>query len=287
MKKLALLDGDVFAYNAAASTEVETNWGDGLWTLHSEFDDAMRHAENHMQAVRKEIGADRIVFVWSCPTRRYWRHDIFPEYKGGRRVLTARAPLALPALKLQLADEYESYMKPNLEGDDVLGILATASWYEPDAEKIIVSIDKDMKTIPGGIFNPDKDYQPWVQSPEEAHLYWLSQALGGDMTDGYPGAKGISPESAAAFLRDPYEWERFVHTFKSGPRKGLEEERWRKVEPTTRLNAMLSLYAKGGSEDPMGDYIRNGLCARILQADEYDWEREEVLVENIKEKLCT
>ena len=32
MTTIALLDGDLFAFEVAAAAEVATYWGDGLWT---------------------------------------------------------------------------------------------------------------------------------------------------------------------------------------------------------------------------------------------------------------
>ena len=279
-KTICLMDGDIFAYNAARQSEVEINWGDDLWTLHSHLDGALVQAQDHMESIRKECKADEIVFVWSCPTRHYWRNDINVNYKDGRRLLTSRAPLALKPLKEKLAAEYESYMKPHLEGDDVLGILATADWYRPEDKKIIVSIDKDMKTIPVWLFNNDKDHQPWKQTEEAAELYFLSQAIGGDMTDGYGGCRGVSPESAETFIKEPFLWEQYEHTFKSGPRKDTTELRWRKSADSASLyECIVSLFMKNmkiNKPEAEALFLMNAQCARILHAHEYDWEKEEV-----------
>ena len=45
-----------------------------------------------------------------------------------------------------MKENYKCYEKPYLEGDDCLGILATSDIIKGD--KLVVSKDKDLKTIP-------------------------------------------------------------------------------------------------------------------------------------------
>ena len=171
--------------------------------------------------------------------------------------------------------EYETVRWDNMEADDVMGILATDPTYLPDYQKVIVSIDKDMKTIPDTyIYNPDKDYQPWLNSKEDADKWFLSQAIGGDSTDGYPGCCGLSVESAAAFLGDPWFWESYDHTFKSGPRKGATQEKWRKAEPRDVWSNVVSLFIKAGQTEE--EALVNARVARICRHEDYDQAEGEV-----------
>mgnify|MGYP003859969237 CR=1 FL=1 len=50
-----------------------------------------------------------------------------------------------------LIDEYQAVIYPNLEADDVMGILATKP--SKGERKIICSIDKDLRQIPGHLYN--------------------------------------------------------------------------------------------------------------------------------------
>jgi len=268
-KPIALLgDGDVFTFQAAAASEYVQRFG-STYHVMAEFDAAQRHYHSNIKQIMAETKASLFINTLSCPSRRYWRHDVMPTYKAGRgKEYGVSGPICLADLKDWSAGEFETYRWKNMEADDVMGILATDPEFLPDYTKVIVSIDKDMKTIPTHIFNPDKDYQPWLQSKEDALLWFLAQAIGGDTTDGYSGVTGMSTESASAFLSSPWYWEAYDHTFKSGPRKGTSEERWRKAEPRSTWENILSLYAKSGQTEE--EAIKNAQVARICHHEDYN-----------------
>jgi len=271
-KRCLLLDGDIFAFEAASMAEKEIDWGDDLWTVHSWVDDALRHAKNRIESLKKQLNADLVVFVWSDPTGEYFRKDIMPEYKGNRK--SGRKPLALKELKFALAEEYEAFMRPKLEADDVMGILATWDKYKPEYQKIIVSSDKDMKTIPAWLFNPDKDYEPWYQHEEDADLWHMTQTLAGDTTDGYGGCPNIGLDTAASFFNEGLKVEAYEHTFKSGARKGLTETRWRKVHSESLWATVVSLFKKAGLGEE--EALRQAQVARICRASDYNFKTKEV-----------
>ena len=65
-----------------------------------------------------------------------------------------------------------------------MGIYAT---FEPG--NIIVSPDKDMRQIPGKLYNLDET----IEVTEEEGMRWhLVQTLAGDQTDGYGGVPGLA-----------------------------------------------------------------------------------------------
>ena len=81
-----------------------------------------------------------------------------------------------------------------------MGILATK---RPE-ERIIVSTDKDMATVPGWHYNPNKDADgPRYVDAMSAQRFLQWQVLTGDPTDGYKGAKGIGPKKADIILKPP------------------------------------------------------------------------------------
>ena len=87
-------------------------------------------------------------------------------------------------------------MWANLEADDVMGIMAT----EPtvDEERILVSIDKDMRTIP---CNLSQDGMTVEKIPEKiANYNFMIQTIMGDKTDGYDGIDGVGIKTAEKLL---------------------------------------------------------------------------------------
>ena len=104
-----------------------------------------------------------------------------------------------------------------------MGIYAT---FEPG--NIIVSPDKDMRQIPGKLYNLEET----ITITEEEGMRWhLIQTLAGDQTDGYGGVPGIGVKRAIALLdKDGYTWDTVVKAFKS---KELDEE-------TALMNARLA-----------------------------------------------
>ena len=81
-----------------------------------------------------------------------------------------------------------------LEGDDVLGILATSKEFN---DPIIVSPDKDMRTVPCKLLAGD-DLE--LITKRQADRNWMIQALTGDNTDNYKGISGVGSVTANKIL---------------------------------------------------------------------------------------
>jgi DNA polymerase-1 len=154
-------------------------------------------------------------------------------------------------------ETYRTYERPGLEGDDVLGILATHPTLIP-GEKIVVSLDKDLRSVPctlvnyGGIVNPKiKETPPQIITVDEADRFHMQQALTGDRVDGYPGCPGVGPVRAARILGGcttiSEMWVRVVHAYQE---KGLGEE----------------------------IALQNARVARICRAQDYNFTTKEVIL---------
>jgi 5'-3' exonuclease len=275
IKRLGLLDLDIFAFQAAAvgeeevilESEVSGHVESMLW---SPLGRLLDQTIGRIDELAKQLKLDKTVVCITDSAN--WRTDVLPSYKSNRK--GTRKPLGLNWLKEQLADHYESFKRPSLEADDVMGILATWDGFYPDYRKIIVSEDKDMKTIPAWLYNPAKDFEPWLQTPEDADKFHLMQTLAGDITDGYDGCPSIGMGTAEELLDAGLKFESYEHVFKTGARKGQSEIRWRKVESESPWATVVSCYLKQGLTEESA--IQQARVARICRSTDYDFRKKEV-----------
>lgn len=271
-----IIDGDILCYKAAFAAEDQTNWGDGVWSWWADEKRAvvklLESIDETESAYRlaSNIEDEEVILKFALSGGGNFRFGIMPEYKSNRK--DKRKPLVLEPLKGVLRYEYECYDMPNLEGDDIMGILAT----EPSENtRVLVSIDKDMQTIPARWFNPGNDTL-LSTSVEEADRYHLLQTIAGDPTDGYSGVPGFGMIGAAKILDEGKILERTIHTFTRGARKGEQEERWVPGEDGTPWEVVVSAYASRGLSEAVA--LQNARVARILRAGEYNKETGEVSV---------
>lgn len=200
MSRTLLVDADIMAYRASSATEgvFYFNGGDQPPAVDDNLDEALEVAARDIENLANKLKASRVIVCLTDDIDQAtgeitnFRVGVYPNYKRNR--LAVRRPSTLRQVKDFYADRYECYQRPSLEADDCMGILSTSKKLVP-GEKIIVSEDKDMQTIPGLLFNPKRDKTPRRISELEADRYFMQQTLTGDTTDGYPGAKGIGPKS--------------------------------------------------------------------------------------------
>ena len=211
MKTALLIDGDIIAYKHAAGSETPIDWGDDLWTLHTDVKMATQQMEIDIKEIVVRLKADKTVMALS--DKENFRRRIDETYKASRK--KSRKPIGLPSLRQCLLDKWDAVVIPELEADDVLGIWATDKEFLPGYRKIIVSIDKDMKTLPCELYNPSKTelgvQKITLKSADRFHLF---QTLVGDSTDGYQGCPTIGPSRAERLLDTDCSWEAVVAAYK-------------------------------------------------------------------------
>ena len=211
-----LIDADIPAYQHASAGQRVYNWSDDPEDVSVAVDDVALVCEqfdDEVDRLRRKFHASAVVCCLTDGDN--FRKRILPTYKGNRRV----KPVLLPEVRAHIHATHKTFQKPSLEGDDVMGILATHPSLIP-GEKLIVSIDKDMKTIPGTVYNGRKD-ELQIVTREQADYYHLFQTLVGDPTDNYKGCPGVGKVNAARILAqegDP--WDHIVAAFAG---RGLTE----------------------------------------------------------------
>ena len=222
-----LIDADFIVYKCCAAAEDEIDWGDDVITVVSKFSEAYAAVEREIVKIRSEFMLAEPVLFFS--DSKNFRKKIYPDYKGHRN---RKKPCGYRRVINELSQFYKVIRIAELEADDAMGIYAT---HEPG--NIIVSPDKDMRQIPGKLYNLDEMTEI---DPEEGRRWHLVQTLAGDQTDGYGGVPGIGVKRAISlFEKTGYKWKPVVTAFKD---KGLGED----------------------------EALVNARLARILTCDDYD-----------------
>ena len=208
----ALIDCDFIVYKDCAAAETEIDFGDDIILVASKFSEALRLVEEELYKIAQDLGCfdDSILFFSDSVN---FRKAIDPDYKGHRN---RKKPCGYKRVINALKETFPVVVLPQLEADDAMGIYATR---EP-GQHVIVSPDKDMRQIPGDLYNL-KDPVETIDE-EEARRWHLIQTLAGDQTDGYAGVPGIGIKRAVAlFEKEGYTWETVVNAFAA---KDLDED---------------------------------------------------------------
>ena len=75
-KKVLLIDGDILLYKIAMNNEVETHWGDGLWTLHSDANICKADVDLVIDDLGASLEADD--YVVALTDSKNFRKDVLP-----------------------------------------------------------------------------------------------------------------------------------------------------------------------------------------------------------------
>lgn len=241
-KKVLLIDGDILLYKIALNNEVETHWGDGLWTLHCDENICKADLDLVIDDLGSSLEADD--YVVALTDSKNFRKDVLPSYKDNRK--DKRKPLALKALREYVIKKHKGVVWDNLEADDVMGIMAT----EPtDEERIIVSIDKDLKTVPCNLSVDGLNVE--TIPPRLADYWFMIQTLTGDKVDGYDGIEGVGIKTA----------EKLIKKYTNVPLLDL----WKIVK---------KIYVEKGYTE--AEALQQARVARILRHGEYNKKTGEV-----------
>jgi len=210
--KSAVLDGDIIAYKAA-------------YAMDEEGPADSKTVRNIVKFMLKRWIPDGIkdyTIALSCSRHDNFRRKVWPRYKLHRDA--AYTPSSLSEIKDHIRTSYIVREYDNIEADDIMGILASS---ETD---IAVTIDKDLRGVPGWHWNPSKEDAPVFIEEEEAERFFYKQWMTGDNTDGIPGLWRIGPKKADKFLDkwDQDTWDSNIidmyTTDKHRPRKTCDLE---------------------------------------------------------------
>lgn len=250
---MLLIDGDLFLHRGTVVAEKEVRWDEENHMLFSNEEEAWVAVEHELFKVAShwldltEESLKQIVICLSSPP--IFRTEVDPTYKSKRG--ESRKPVAYTAVRERLEREYQTVKMPGLEADDVMGILSTKPG---NNDTIICSFDKDMKQVPGLLW----DGELKSIDREAADLFFLTQVLTGDTSDGYKGCPGVGPVKAAKVLQSAID--------AAGPEEpSVIKACW---------PAVVEAYEKVGLTTD--DAITQARLARILRWDDWDTNKKEV-----------
>lgn len=246
MTKTALvIDGDIFLWECCLSAEESFHWGDDLWTLHADAQEVRLKLDIAFASLKEKLNANTIAIALSGPTN--WRKEVLPTYKANRK--KTRKPVVFFAMKEYVREAYKTFEIPDLEADDVCGLLMGNQLWRTKFDKVIVTADKDLLQIPGLHYNPNKSHEGISQvSPQDGLYNFMYQTLTGDAVDGYSGCPGVGPKTA--------------------------ERRLRQADPKNYWDLVLEAYEDAGLT--YEDALQQARVAKILTTEDYNFKTNEV-----------
>ena len=228
-----LIDADFIVYKACAAAETEIDWGDDTILVTSRFSDAYSATQRELTKLKNKFGSFTSMILFFSDSTNF-RKKILPDYKGHRN---RKKPCGYKRVINALRKEYKVIIKPTLEADDSMGVYATKY-----PGNMIVSPDKDMKQIPGQLYNFE---QTFTITPDAGAAWHLIQSISGDQTDGYGGVPGIGVKRAESLFKEKgYTWKTVVEAFAE---RDLSEE----------------------------EALINARLARILTVEDYDFKAKQ------------
>lgn len=234
--KVMLVDGDLLAYKITSSLEEPIDWGNDVWTLHSDLKVGKEHWKQQIEYYQNYTHSHKAIICFS--DKENYRKQFEPTYKSYRK--TIRKPVTYSALRDWIKKSYDWISFPKLEGDDVIGLLATGVH---KTNNVVISGDKDMRTIPTWhVFIGDDSLE--LVDEQKANHNFCTQVLTGDQADGYKGCVGVGAVKASRVLHD----------------KKTLDDMW---------EAVIKEYER--NEQSFEDAYHQARLARILRNGEYNY----------------
>jgi len=236
----AIIDGDIIAYRSAF-------WADG-----EGVDELPGRIATDIKAWTPD-GVDRIIIAMSCPREVNFRRELWPLYKQHRE--GAKSPDCMEYAIELLWEHHPVEMKSTsttcvnrLEADDLIGIMVSSG------KAIGVTVDKDLRQVPGWHWNPDKENEPVFVSEDDGNRFFYKQWITGDSTDNVWGLWKVGPAKADKILDNnpPEDWENVIMDL-------YLNEDWDRRPENKRPDMSKEEFA-----------ISQAVCVHILQQGEYD-----------------
>jgi DNA polymerase-1 len=195
---LPLIDADSLVYRAGFSGVERDEEGK---PQHTPLAHSLSNLRTIMDSILDKFPRREGEHVFLTPSGgfRYKVAKIRP-YKGTR---TSHKPEHFTAMREYLQKKYGAIVvdedlpeDQRREADDFCGMY---QWAKPDKSTCVVSGDKDLKQIPGWLYNPQKDTFE-MRTLRDADLFFWYQMCVGDSVDNVAGLKGMGPKKTEGLL---------------------------------------------------------------------------------------
>lgn len=214
---LALIDGDVFAHRCCMSRFLTNVDGKVFQRVVLDKDSVdfteeedLEYFNQSWELFKKSVDEA----VENCYTDKYimavkhsenYRSVLYPEYKMNRHKDPSKMNKFVPLIRKRAVSEGMAVEAIGREADDLLCMWAYSAM-AANEPYIILSIDKDLKCIPGWHYNIKSQEKVQV-SRHEADRFFYQQLLSGDPTDNIPGLPKVGPVKAAEALLNTFDEE--------------------------------------------------------------------------------
>ena len=188
-----------------------------------------QEVHTYIEGLMKDIGVDSLELHFTASRKnkdlfeKFTSKELQPQfrtqlgiaYKDNRPKTDAELPFAYHQILQVLLERYTSYLHDQWEADDSTCLLKRIN-----PEYILCACDKDVygQSV-GSAYHFDKRKTWSTTTISDANIFPYIQAITGDPTDGYAGAKGIGVKGTTKFINPnmtPLEmWSGVVKAHKS------------------------------------------------------------------------
>ena len=187
----AIIDADTYIYKAALTCSELVEIQPGIYYEAYNTNKAKAYLTETFQDLTSKCNCDEYVLVVSGVGKSF-RYIINPTYKSNRK--KQAKPLMLDKVREIAFQEFPVVYTPYLEADDTCRILL-----EEDKNNVVVSVDKDLRTFEGKIYDSYHDEIKYITSVQ-AEANFKRQLLMGDKVDGYDGLPKVGKATADKLL---------------------------------------------------------------------------------------
>ena len=206
-------------------------------------EDLIRHMVlNTIKSFKTRFGEEYGDIVICCDSRHYWRREIFPNYKWGRKQSRSGDTLdwdLIFSIFNKVRDELKEYMPWKVmdiygaEADDIIAILVK---HNTSGKVLILSSDKDFIQLQKheGV----KQYAPilkkWVDGVDPLR-YIKEHVLKGDRGDGVPNFLSPDDTFVNGIRQKPISKKKLDYWIDSDPKGFCNEYQYRNFQRNQRL----------------------------------------------------